>query len=124
MFHPNLSNRGKANFVVGVVILVTLFWLIGSWTSSSRSSKEEQIASELGGDLKQDRRTGRIKSSRMASDSVVELHRDMDLLSPALPQEIERRRETIVPTEGTLDVDVSAVYKLRGPQKVHWSSAS
>ena len=110
MFHPNLSNRGKANFIVGVVVLVSLFWLIGSWTSSSRSSKKEQIVSETGGDLKQDRRTSRIKSSRMASNSVVELHRDMDLLSPALPQEIERRRETIVPTEGTLDVDVSTVY--------------
>lgn len=93
---------------MGVVILVSLFWLIGYWTSSSRSSKEEQIASDIGGDLRQDRRTGRIKSSRMASDSVVELHRDTDLLSPPLPEEIVRRGEAIAPTEGTMNVDVSA----------------
>ena len=96
---------------MGVVILVSLFWLIGSWTS--RSSKEDQIASEIGGDLKQDRRIGRIKSSsRMASDSVVELYRDMDLLSPPVPEEIERRKEAVDhQTANTLDVDVSTVYK-------------
>ena len=111
MFHPNLSNRGKANFIVGVVILVFLFcWLI---SRSSRSSKENPIASEIGGDLKQDIRTGRVKSqSRMASlDGVaVELHRDMDLLSPPLPEEIERKREAMEqPTADTLDVDVCTV---------------
>ena len=95
---------------MGVVVLVSLFWLIGSWTS--RSSKEDQIASEIG-DLKQDRRTGRIKSSRMASDGVVELYRDMDLLSPPVPEEIERKKEAMDhPIANTLEVDVSIVYNL------------
>lgn len=113
MFHPNWSNRGKANFVVGVVVLVSLFWLLGSWNSrSSRSSKEDQIASETGGDfIKQDRNTGRVRSSKMASDDrVVELNRDTDLLSPPLPEEIERRKEAMDrPSSNTLDVDVSTV---------------
>ena len=116
MFHPNLSNKGKANFIVGVVVVVTLFWLIGSW-SSSRSSqpqdtKEEQIVKEyIGGDIKQNRLSGHIKSSRMAS-GVVELRKDMDLFSPPLPEEIERKREAVVPTEGTVVVDVSTVVRL------------
>lgn len=97
---------------MGVVVIVSLFWLIGSWSSrSSHSSKEDQIASEIGGDL--------IKSqSRMASlDGVaVELHRDMDLLSPPLPEEIERKREAMEqPTADTLDVDVRTVLNISPP---------
>lgn len=112
MFHPNLSNRGKAKFVVGVVVLVSLFWLISSWNSRSSSpSKEDQIASEIEEDfIKKDTRAGRVGSlSRMASldSGVVELRRDMDLLSPPLPEEIERKREVIGhPTADTVDVDV------------------
>ena len=104
---------------MGVVVLVSLFcWLI---SRSSRSSKEDQIASEIGGDLKQDIRTGRIKSqSRMASldgtGVAVELHSDMDLLSPPLPEEIERKREAMEQsTADTLDVDVRTVLNIPSP---------
>ena len=46
----------------------------------------------------------------------VELHRDMDLLSPPLPEEIERKREAMEqPTADTLDVDVRTVLNISLP---------
>ena len=95
MFSPNVSNRGKAALVVGIVVVVSLFWLIGSKTGfSSRDSKEAEAELEQGKDFK------------MAGNPGVRLSKDTNLLSPPLPSEVEARKESIKVTEETVEIDV------------------
>ena len=102
MFSPNLSNRGKAVFVVGIVVVVSLFWLL-SWsrTSDSPSNSEEQVARVVKG-VERHNSVG----SKMA-EKTVELHKDLNLFSPPLPTEVEEKKKDVTVVEKTVEVDVS-----------------
>lgn len=99
MFSPNLSNRGKANFVIGVVVIVSLFWLLSLKLSPAPRDSEERQVSQGADKVVH-------KEDDMAGN-VVELTKDMDLLSPPLPEDIEKSRESFSIKEGTVDVGVS-----------------
>ena len=94
MFSPNLSNRGKTVFVVGIVVVVSLFWLFTSRTSDS-SSNSDGVDGE-----KQ-----HSKESKMAEETV-ELHKDLNLFFPALPAEVEKKKEAVTVTKKMVEVDV------------------
>lgn len=101
MFSPHLSNRGKAVFVVGIVVVVSLFWLL-SWsrTSDSPSNSEEHLARVVEGEKHKS------KGSKMAVKTV-ELHKDLNLFLPHLPAEVEEKVEDVTPMEKTVDINVS-----------------
>ena len=101
MFSPNLSNRGKAAFVVGIVVVVSLFWLIGPKSSSSQDSREAEKAVKAA--------KGGVKGQgyKMAGNVEVRLSKETKLLSPPLPSEVEARKDSIAVTEGTVKIDVS-----------------
>ena len=105
MFSPNLSNRGKAAFVVGIVIVVSLFWFIGPKNSPSQDSGEVEkaVKAAKGGVKGQD--------YKMAGNVEVHLSKETKLLSPPLPSEVEARKDSIAVTEGTVKIDVSTSHR-------------
>ena len=107
MFSPNLSNRAKAFFVVGVVVVVSCFWLLSSRNPPSQD-KGGALEPGVRSVHEHDAVGHNIKLSGMASKTV-ELRKDMELLSPPVPQEVIKKTGAVDTTEGTVDVDVRSI---------------